>query len=130
MKSYLELVEELLGDDAVKALKEIVRIENKTLGTYQSVNDDEFVFEVLAPGYDEKSVDVSIHPTDYTMVIDSFKDEVSDLDWCKKYMNDINQTIDLPAGLDYSTLKKEFKNGILRITGKLKEPKKEKSFSL
>lgn len=110
-------------DDLKKAFKPLVNFSNTEIREH--IDNDLYSLQIVATGYDETMVKIQVNPNDGTLAISSDIDV--DAVW---FMPNINMTVNLPKGILYNTLKKEIRNGIITITGKVEDVKETNTFAL
>lgn len=94
-------------------------------GYMEDFDKKNYKLEIVAPGYNEDDLQITITPTEGKLTITSKEKE--DKKW---YQPKISITEDLPETVDYTTFTKTLKNGILTIEAKMVEKPEEESFEI
>lgn len=93
----------------------------------EDVKDNDYAVVVLAYGHDENDITVNINPTENCIEISSSLDSKMKDNW---FIANVDTTIHMPSNVDYSSLKKYIRNGVLCINGKLFTRQEHKTFSI
>lgn len=94
-------------------------------GYMEDFDKKNYKLEMVAPGYNEDDLQITITPAEGKLTITSKEKE--DKKW---YQPKISITEDLPETVDYTTFTKTLKNGILTIEAKMVEKPEEESFEI
>lgn len=90
------------------------------------VEDGLWILEVVAPGYDEDMVRVTVNPIEKTITIKNDYD--GELEW---YMNHIDVSVAIPDGVNMDTLLKTIEDGVITISASISDtPKYGNSYEL
>lgn len=93
----------------------------------EDVKDGDYTVIVLAYGHDENDITVNINPSENRIEISSSLDSKMKDSW---FIADVDGFIKMPSNVDYSSLKKYIRNGVLCINGKLFTRQEHKTFSI
>lgn len=117
-----------LPSESCKCIKDKENGNVKSFSEYrQTVKDGVYNLNIVATGYDETMIKVNVSPSDNTLTVTGDVKEKKNDSW---FMPNINISVKLPKDIAYDSLKKEVKNGVITITGKIAVPEKAKTFSI
>lgn len=110
-------------EDFKKVFQPLVNFSNTDVREH--IDDGKYSLQIITTGYDETMVKIQVNPNDGTLAISSDVDV--DAVW---YMPNINMTVNLPNGIQYNSLRKDIRNGVITITGIVEDVTETNTFAL